>query len=151
MKLQKLINEANDAPKPLPPQSYDELISQIRHNMDEYKDALDATAMGKEFKPSDRKKMLTLPFQQARRAELPEPKKGQKEWDFFYELFGKEWDEYENLMWDKEEKITEFNYEKFIPKQMLDKMDTDSKDFKDYIKMQNLMSKTEYEQHKENQ
>ena len=94
--------------------------------MDDYQAALEALSDGKEFKPSDRKKMLTLPFQQARRIELPAPKKGQKEWDFFYELYGEEWDAYDTLMWDREEKITEFNYEKYIPAKVLESIDTDS-------------------------
>lgn len=92
IKLQKLINEVNDAPKPLPPQSFDELLSDLKKAMEDYKKSLDASTNGKVFKPSDRKKMLALPFQQAKHQELPAPKKGQKEWDFFFELYGAEWD-----------------------------------------------------------
>lgn len=38
---------------------------------------------GKEYEPSDRKKLLALPFLLAKRHELPEPKRGQKEWVLF--------------------------------------------------------------------
>ena len=95
--------------------------------------------------------MLSLPFFLAKRSELPEPKKGQKEWDLFENIFGASWDKFDGIMFDQEEKITEFNYEKFIPKHILSSLDTQSEDFKNAIKVMNLNSKTEYEQHKENQ
>ena len=85
---------------------------------------------------------MSLPFYLAKRTELPEPKPGQKEWGIFKELYGKEWNEYENLMFDPEEKITEFNYEKFISKYLLEGMDTKSEQFKNMIKTMNLNSKT---------
>jgi hypothetical protein len=68
------------------------------------------------LKTSDRKKLLALPFYLVKRQELPEPKKGQKEWELFTEMFEKEWNTYEGVKFDPEEKITEFNYEKFISK-----------------------------------
>lgn len=87
----------------------------------------------------------------AKRRELPVPKKGQKEWDLFYQLYGEEWDAFDKVMFDEEEKITEFNYEQFIPAPILKEMDTESEDFKRMIKLANLKSKTKFEQHKENQ
>ena len=50
-----------------------------------------------------------------------------------------------------EEKIADFNFEKFIPKNVLKKVDTKSDSFKKYIKIANFNSKTKFEQHKENQ
>lgn len=100
---------------------------------------------GKNLMPSDRKKMLVLPFMLSKRSELPEPKKGQKEWNIFYDLFDEEWDAFEGLSFDPEEKITEFNYEKFIPKHILSSMDTASEEFKTLVKMINLSSSTKYE------
>jgi len=100
---------------------------------------------------SDRKKLLSLPFYMTKRAEKPEPKQGQKEWDLFKEMYGVEWNSYDHLKFDPEDKITEFNYEKFIPKQVLSKMDTKSAEFKKFIKLTNLNSKTKWEQHKDNQ
>jgi hypothetical protein len=89
--------------------------------------------------------MLSLPFYLSKRSELPEPKKGQKEWDIFNNMYGKNWDHFDALTFDQEEKITEFNYEKFIPKHMLQTMDTQSEEFKNMIKQMNYNSKTEYE------
>lgn len=86
----------------------------------------------------------------SKRVEAPSPKVGQKEWDLFKEIYGVEWNYYDHLKFDPEEKITEFNYEKFIPKNVLKKVDTSSDAFKRYIKIANLNSKTKYEQHKEN-
>jgi hypothetical protein len=86
-----------------------------------------------------------------RTSELPEPKKGQKEWAVFTDLYGLEWDHFKHLMFDDEDKITEFNYENFIPAPLLKTMDTDSKDFKMMIREINMTNKTQYEQHMENQ
>ena len=66
-------------------------------------------------------------------------------------MFGKEWSTYAGVKFDPEEKITEFNYEKFIHRQILKNMDTNSEDFKNYIKMLNLTTKTQYERHLDNQ
>jgi hypothetical protein len=42
--------------------------------------------------PSDRKKLLSLPFYLAKRNQLPDPRRGQKEFDIFTELTGgKKW------------------------------------------------------------
>ena len=92
-----------------------------------------------------------MPFLLHRTQELPEPKRAQKEWDAFTELYGKEWDTYKDLQFDQEEKITEFNYEKFLPQQLLQTLDTDSAEFKNLIKELNFNSHTEFERHRENQ
>lgn len=65
-------------------------------------------------------------------------------------MYGKPWDHYDQLLWDEEDKITEFNYEKFVPESITNKFDTKSETFKDMIRMQNLFTKTEYEQHLKN-
>jgi hypothetical protein len=62
-------------------------------------------------------------------------------------MYGKAWNAFDNIVFDEEEKITEYNYEEFIPKHLLKGIDTQSDDFKRQIKMANLSSKTEYEQH----
>lgn len=80
-----------------------------------------------------------------KRRELPEPKRGQKEWELFFELFGNEWDAYDQVKFDPEEKITEFNYEKFIDKHILKNMDTNSEEFKLQIKKWNFSQKTKIE------
>jgi len=63
--------------------------------------------------------MLALPFYMNKRKELPEPRKGQLEYKLFEEIFGMNWDEDVQLNIDPEVKITEFNYEEFIPAEIL--------------------------------
>lgn len=99
---------------------------------------------------TDRKKLLALPFYMMKRQELPEPKKGQAEWDLFEEMFGQPWNADKDVTIDNEEKITEFNYEKFLPQEVIDRYDTDSEEFKEMIRALNFTSKTEFEQHQQN-
>ena len=99
--------------------------------------------------PSDKKKLLALPFYLSKRAALPEPRYGQKEWRIFEELYGRPWNAFDNLRYDPEEKITEFNYEKFLPKHLLKGVDAQSDDFQMSVKVANYKSKTCYEQHQE--
>lgn len=61
--------------------------------------------------PSDRKKLLALPFYMSKRAELPEPREGQDEMSLFEEIFGERWNAHMDRRVDSEDKITEFNYE----------------------------------------
>lgn len=146
MRVQDLVDKANDAEKPLPPASFDDLIKDLHTNLENYRQAVDDMGGNQRvLKSSDRKKMLALPFYLAKRGELPEPKRGQKEWTLFKTLYGKDWNAYDGLKFDPEEKITEFNYEKFLPKHALQHMDTESEDFKNMIKMLNYTQKTEYE------
>jgi hypothetical protein len=69
--------------------------------------------------PSDRKKLLALPFYMAKRHQLPEPRRGQPEYDLFKQIYGREWDEDRVTTIDNEKKITEFDYEKFIHPSLL--------------------------------
>lgn len=46
---------------------------------------------------------------------------------------------------DTEEKITEFNYEKFIHPELLKGVDTKSSEFIEKIRLMNFLSKTKYE------
>jgi len=117
--------------------------------MAEYKDSLDNQRL--EFYPSDRKKMLALPFLMSKRVELPEPKKGQRQWSLFKELYGYDWDHFDKVIFDDEEKITEFTYENFISPHLIKGTDTHSESFKDLVKSINLNTKTTYEQHRHNQ
>ena len=148
-RLQQLVNDANDNEKPLPAQNFDRLVEEIHQGMNTYKGHLDSNK--KEYYPSDRKKLLALPFLLSKRTELPSPKKGQSDWNLFKQLYGSEWDRFESLMFDEEDKITEFNYEKFIPKHLLSQMDTQSQEFKNLIRVMHMNQLTEYEQHRQNQ
>ena len=65
--------------------------------------------------PTDRKKLLALPFYLQKRHQLPDPRRGQYEFDLFTELNGgKDWYADANLVIDEEHKITEFDYENYF-------------------------------------
>lgn len=66
-------------------------------------------------------------------------------------MFGKDWHEYEGLLFDEEHKISIFDYERFLPKGLLETSDWDSEEFKRYIKKLSFEARTEYEQHQDNQ
>lgn len=117
------------------------------NSLAEYKRVVDEIDAKKEFNPSDKKKLLALPFLLSKRTALPEPRYGQKEWALFEKLYGKPWNAFEENTFDEQEKITEYNYEEFIPKHLLKGVDTNSEDFKRTIKYANYNSKTDYEQH----
>jgi hypothetical protein len=110
----------------------------LQENLRKYKEVVNRMKLS----PSDRKKLLAMPFGNAKRIQHPEPKKGQIEWQIFEEFAGKPWDHFDEVTFDPEEKITEFEYEKFIPKLVLDTMDVNSQEFKNYIKMKNFTTKT---------
>lgn len=95
--LQKLINKKMDEPKPEGPGSFDELVSQMHDQLDDYKQSVLTWKGDKEYNPSDLKKMLSLPFYLSKRQELPEPKRGQKEYDLFKEIYGSYWEKFDHL------------------------------------------------------
>lgn len=120
----------------------------MEQSLIEYQAAIDKMNL----QPSDRKKMLALPFYLTKRSEIPAPKRGQAEWDMYKEVYGEEyWNDLDLLDRDTEEKVTEFNYEKFFPEGALDGVDTQGQEFKNKIKMMNLTMRTKYEQHLDNQ
>jgi hypothetical protein len=64
--------------------------------------------------PSDKKKVLALPFYMTKRKQASEPRRGQREFDLFQELSGRSWvDDSLNFI-DEEHKITEFDYENYF-------------------------------------
>jgi len=74
----------------------------------------------------------------SKRTELPEPRRGQKECALFKELTGMDWFDDARMEIDSEEKITEFNYEKFLHPAFLRTVDTSSDQFKQEIRQMNL-------------
>lgn len=79
--------------------------------LNEYKQKVESIDM----LPSDRKKMLSLPFYLAKRSEKAEPRRGQVEFDLFTELTnGLNWYGDSTLLTDEETKITEFDYENHL-------------------------------------
>jgi len=144
-KIQALVDEINDSEKPTPPPTHDSVVSSLNEQLDAYKAVMDKIGKKQQILDSDLKKLLSLPFFLSKRQELPEPKLGQKEWDLFTKMHNSLYNDYENAKFDDEEKITEFNYENYIPKIILDKTDTKSDDFKNMIKAANFLRKTKLE------
>ena len=101
---------------------------------------------------SDRKKLLALPFFMNKRAELPEPRKGQPEYHLFTQLTNQKWYEDAFVDFDKEHKITEFDYENYFDPNLLkrNKALTESDDFKTLVKALNLFTYTDYEKLQQN-
>lgn len=125
--------------------SFDSLIGNIMQRMDNYKEEVNKLSLTK----SDRSKLLALPFYAFRRVQGPAPQKGQWQYDLFTELAeGKCWEYYDDYAFDPEEKINIFEYEKFLPPTLLEKIDTNSEEFKKEIKMATLLNKTSLERHK---
>ena len=137
-KIQHAVDLVNDAQKPLPPVDHDTVVDSLNESLEKYKGVLMKINSEKQVNESDKKRLLSLPFYLHKRKELPEPKYGQKEWDMFSKMYGALYNDYENVEFDKEEKITEFNYENYIPETLLKQSDTKSDHFKDFVKMANF-------------
>lgn len=150
-RLQNMVDTVNDQEKEALNSCHDSVADSLNNDLESYKDHLSKIDSNKQFASSDMKKMLTMPFKLSKRSELPEPKYGQKEWDVFTKLYGRLHNDFEDLNFDDEFKITEFNYEDFISEYLLDDALVQDEGFKDTVKLANLTSSTEFEQHKLNQ
>jgi hypothetical protein len=143
-KLQELCAQAK--PNGVQFHTFDDLVSNAMRGLSKYKEVVNNMSLSR----SDRTKLLALPFRMAKQNQGPAPKRGMWQWDLFTELAGgKDWDHYRDLQYDDEEKITIYNYEKHLPASYLERVDTDSEEFKKEIKMMTLTSKTAYEAHSE--
>ena len=107
----------------------------------DYREEIDKLSLN----PSDRKKLLMLPLAMAKRSELPEPKKGQHEYELFKEITGTDWNSDVTTRDDKEFKITEFDYENYFSEALIKQTNTNSQEFKDLIRILNFTTKTKYE------
>lgn len=74
-RIQNLVDQINDRQKPLPPQNFEKSVEALHNVLEQYRASVDNTN-GKQYNPSDRKKLLSLPFLLDRRAEKPSPKEG---------------------------------------------------------------------------
>ena len=88
MTLQRAINNVRKPDRVF--QSYEEMVEHNTKNLSDLKEAVNWVGLY----PSDRQKLLSLPFYLAKRRELPSPKKGQWQWNLFEEIYGKPWNEY---------------------------------------------------------
>lgn len=118
-----LLQEAiNNVVVPKEPMTVEQREALFQEALQKYKSVIGS----KNLTVTDRKKLLSLPFYMIKRQELPEPKRGQDEWSLFESLYGLPWDAFDHLDHDPEDKITEFNYEKFISADVLATLDTES-------------------------
>ena len=138
--IQQLINKVT--PEDIPGVgSNQELRDSITEALGDYKAKIDSLNLY----PSDRKKLLALPFYLAKRSETPTPKRGQASFELFEELAGEGWFDDANVDVDSEEKITEFDYEKYLNPELLKRCDTESDSFKTLIRQLNYVTKTKNE------
>ena len=82
MKIQKIIDRVEGNPSTV--NSYEHLLEELQVALQEYREKVDEIDMN----PSDKKKILSLPFFLAKRQQLPEPRRGQNEIDLFTALAG---------------------------------------------------------------
>jgi hypothetical protein len=99
--------------------------------------------------PSDKKKLLSLPFYLAKRSEDPLPRKGQEFYALFKEMTGEDWFADSTVKFDREKKITEFDFENYLNPALLKGVDTTTPEFKEYVRKLNFVSKTWFEAHQE--
>jgi hypothetical protein len=111
-------------------------VQELQTALNEFKAKVDSIEMS----PSDRKKLLALPFFLAKRSQLPEPRRGQAEFDLFTRLSGMNWYQDSTTNIDQDYKITEFDYENYIAPQLIPKDASESKEFKNLIRAFNLFS-----------
>lgn len=121
--------------------SYEHLVQETLVALDEYKACVDKFNMN----PSDRKKLLSLPFFLSKRHTLPEPRRGQPEFDLFTKLTGSNWYDDAHTIVDEEFKITEFDYENYIHPDCIPPNAANDPEFKKLIRIFNLFTQTKHE------
>lgn len=147
IKLQKLINTIEkDQQKPT---SVEENNLRIQRAMEDYKYSV--TNQGdKSFIGSDRKKLLALPIQQSKHIQRPEPKRGQSHFSLFTNLTGREFTANWGTVIDKENKITEFEFEKFLNPSLLGRVKTQEDFFLNFVRKTNFATRTKFESLEDN-
>mmetsp|Transcript_24626 Transcript_24626/g.30697 ORF Transcript_24626/g.30697 Transcript_24626/m.30697 type:complete len:213 (+) Transcript_24626:488-1126(+) len=141
-KLQKLVNKVT--PKSATGlSSFQQVEEEVQASLSTYRAAVEKLSLY----PSDKKKLLALPFHLAKRKENPDPKRGQPEYALFTELTGEDWHADARVKTDNETKITEFDYENYLSPTLLEGVDTNTDEFKDFVRTLNFVTKTRYEAH----
>ena len=67
MKMQMLVNQANDDAKPAAPGSYENALKELQNNLIAYREAVEKIGGEKVLLASDKKKLLALPFYMSKR------------------------------------------------------------------------------------
>lgn len=139
-----LLQDAVNNAKPSGPIaiSFDGLVAGTMKAADRYKQEVNKLSLY----PSDRAKLLALPFFCSRRRQGPAPQKGQWQYNLFTEIAGNTWGHFDDLLVDPENKPLNGD---FLPEGFREKINTESNEFKRALKMHNLLNPTQYERHKE--
>lgn len=141
VKIQKIVNRVNGYPQKV--DSFEHLVSEVQGALKEFHEKIDKMSMGS----SDRKKILALPFYLAKRSQMPEPRRGQSEFNLFEKLSGgRTWYDDAQTLVDEEYKITEFDYENYIDTSLISRQAAETSEFKRLVRVLNLFSKTQHEQ-----
>lgn len=112
--IQELVNRVNAPAQAL--NSYEHLVQETQAALESYKNFINTLNLNS----SDRKKLLSLPFYMTKRHQNPSPVVGQMEYDFFTQLYGKDWFEFNEQELDREKKINEFEYEEYFHPMILE-------------------------------
>lgn len=108
VELQKLVNTVEVEPGQ--EKSNEEIYGKLNEAMVNYKNVVNNIGLVS----SDRKRILSLPIYMSKRSQNPEPLRGQKEFDMFTSLTGKDFTSDASVTLDKEHKITEYDFEKYL-------------------------------------
>ena len=140
--LQLAVNNVDKAGKTIfSKPSFDAALEEAMKDAQGYKQ----TVMQMNIYPSERAKLLALPFFMNRRVQNPDPIKGTWQWELFKEFSGYDWDAFAHYEYDPEDKYSE----KDIPKGLLEKIDQESPYFKKELRKKFLLTPTTFERHQE--
>jgi len=119
---------------------FNELVENYHKNLEKFKHTVENLP---KFR-SDKEKLLGMPFFAHRHRQLPVPEPGTWQYDLFEEIYGKPYHFLKNVN-ETQEKINKFNYNEFLHPSIIEKYDTDSEEFEQYLRTLNLQSVTEKE------
>ena len=121
--------------------------SNLNELFQEYHQLLDIFKFKVENLPkfrSEKDKILGLPFFAHRHRQYPVPEPGTWQYDLFEEIYGLPYF-YMKDTYETQEKINKFKYHLHLHPSIIEKFDTNSDEFDQYIRTLNLQSKTEKE------
>lgn len=139
--LQLLVNRLDGGVRATP-SSFEEIQVKSEDKYANYKDQVSQLNLI----TSDRKKILSLPLYLSKRVQVPEPKRGQSIYDLFTSITGKTFNSDLFIDLDKETKITEFDFEKYLNPALLQRVSSQNDIFKNFVRNTNFFTNTSYEQ-----
>lgn len=122
--------------------SFEHLAGDINAMMAVHKEEVGKIGVAK----SDFKKLVAMPLYMEKRVQNPVPVRNQKEFELFTNLVGKEFTSDHGIKFDPQTKITEFEFEKYLNPQLLQRVNSQNPSFVDFVRKQNFYTNTDYEQ-----